>query len=130
MKQQNFKVGDWALGRNGWKKLIIAGEPKKLYYGTYYISLTGKLFIDDEFVSVLSKENAALLGEYPPKEKRKVKLYHALVKSTRSVGYLTHIVCGSVFKNKEDALAFWGSDRFIKLLDDGSYPSVEIILDE
>jgi len=74
LKPQQFKNGDWAWSPSyGWGK--CEGDHTNgwlMHFGdTYYLS--GNLGQRDKHPTLLSVENAALLGFYPPQEARKAR---------------------------------------------------------
>jgi hypothetical protein len=74
LKPQKFSSGEWAWeSRHGWQRVKYNMDYISTDHGSYTID--GKHFKEDLYPTLLSVENAALLGFYPPEEPRKARDY-------------------------------------------------------
>jgi hypothetical protein len=104
-----FKVGDLAWSPIDGFHIIIDGRLRNsdeypLRHGRHHYRLDGKRFDKDKYPSLLTVEEAAKLGYYPPKKKVK-KTLHGWVSIYKDVAHKT------IWESKEIADAYADESR-------------------
>lgn len=130
MKEIEFKVGDkvfchaFGFGTVGMKsdldllKIVFDSPEDK---GPLTVNKNGRLSPDAKYRVILTLEEAALLGVFPEKKKKKVKLYQVL-----AVENYVFRISNTLFEDELDAIAHYG-EEFVRLLTDNP---IEVEVDE
>jgi len=114
MSEPKFKVGDMAFSFLDGFGTILETSGSLKHHGTYYY-LDGRLDITNFLPSLFTVEEAAKLGYFPPKAKKKIKLREALFGDKNNNYWIT--------MNDETASLDIG---FIKWIEGGREIEVEV----